>query len=67
MEDLPGLKVFGNNYPSAKKILVGGDGIPVEEFLLTRDPRKPVTNSDQLILSLGATTLLVDAVLNGYE
>jgi predicted AAA+ superfamily ATPase len=34
-DDLPGLKVFGNGYPSAKKILVGGDGIPVEEFLLT--------------------------------
>ena len=32
---LAGLEVFGQRYRGAKKLLVGGDGIPVEEFLLT--------------------------------
>jgi predicted AAA+ superfamily ATPase len=30
---LPGMKAFAENYPQARKLLVGGDGIPLEEFL----------------------------------
>ncbi|HXV60051.1 MAG TPA: ATP-binding protein [Vicinamibacteria bacterium] len=32
---LPGLLKFGEAHPSSIKLLVGADGIPVEEFLLT--------------------------------
>ena len=32
---LPGLSSFGKAYRSARKLLVGGDGIPLDEFLLT--------------------------------
>lgn len=31
---LPGLLKFGEAHPSARKLLVGADGIPLEEFLL---------------------------------
>ncbi len=30
---LPGMAAFGKKFPSARKLLVGGDGIAVEEFL----------------------------------
>ena len=30
---LPGMPAFGKKFPSARKLLVGGDGIAVEEFL----------------------------------
>ena len=32
---LPGLSSFGKAYRSARKLLVGGDGIPLDEFFLT--------------------------------
>jgi len=32
----PGLAAFAAEYRTARKLLVGGDGIPVEEFL--REP-----------------------------
>jgi uncharacterized protein len=32
---LPGLLRFGEAHPSARKLLVGADGVPLEEFLLT--------------------------------
>ena len=34
-DSLPGLDAFGKAYPRVRKLLVGGQGIPVEEFLLT--------------------------------
>jgi len=34
-DSLPGLDAFGEAYPRVRKLLVGGQGIPVEEFLLT--------------------------------
>ena len=30
----PGLAAFADTFKSTRKLLVGGDGIPVEEFLL---------------------------------
>ena len=38
-ESLPGLAAFGKLYPAARKLTVGDQGIPVEEFLLTPAPR----------------------------
>ncbi len=35
IERLPGLAKFGEIHPGARKLLVGADGIPIEEFLLT--------------------------------
>jgi hypothetical protein len=32
-DSLPGLSLFAKQFKSAKKWLVGADGIPVEEFL----------------------------------
>ena len=32
-DNLPGLSLFAKQYPSAKKWLVGADGVPVEKFL----------------------------------
>jgi len=32
---LPGIAAFSKQFPAAKKLLVGNQGIPVEEFLLT--------------------------------
>ena len=32
---LPGLSSFGKAYPSARKLLVGADGVPLDEFFLT--------------------------------
>ena len=34
-----GLRFFGDAFPSSKKLLVGGDGIPLEEFLTTPPSR----------------------------
>jgi len=34
-DSLPGLDAFGKAHPRVRKLLVGGQGIPVEEFLLT--------------------------------
>ena len=38
-ESLPGLAAFGKLYPAARKLTVGDQGIPLEEFLLTPAPR----------------------------
>ncbi len=32
-DSLPGMVAFERKFPSARKLLVGGDGVPVEEFL----------------------------------
>lgn len=32
-DSLPGMAAFAKAFPSARKLLVGGNGIPVEEFL----------------------------------
>lgn len=32
-DSLPGMEAFAKAFPSARKLLVGGNGIPVEEFL----------------------------------
>jgi predicted AAA+ superfamily ATPase len=32
---LPGIAEFSKQFPAAKKLLVGSQGIPLEEFLLT--------------------------------
>ena len=32
-DSLPGMAAFGKKFPSARKLLVGGDGIAVDEFL----------------------------------
>ena len=32
-DSLPGMAAFGKAFPSARKLLVGGNGIPIEEFL----------------------------------
>jgi uncharacterized protein len=34
-ESLPGLAAFGRLYPAARRLAVGDQGIPLEEFLLT--------------------------------
>jgi Holliday junction resolvase len=33
-ETLPGLASFASSFKAVRELLVGGDGIPVEEFLL---------------------------------
>ncbi|HJX16389.1 MAG TPA: ATP-binding protein [Candidatus Deferrimicrobiaceae bacterium] len=38
-ESLPGMSAFGKLHPAAKKLTVGEQGIPLEEFLLTPAPR----------------------------
>jgi predicted AAA+ superfamily ATPase len=38
-DSLPGLAAFGKLYPAARKLTVGDQGIPLEEFLLTPAPR----------------------------
>jgi uncharacterized protein len=38
-ESLPGMAAFGKLHPTAKKLTVGEQGIPLEEFLLTPAPR----------------------------
>jgi len=38
-ESLPGLAAFGKLYPATRKLTVGDQGIPLEEFLLTPAPR----------------------------
>jgi uncharacterized protein len=38
-ESLPGLAAFGRLYPAARRLVVGDQGIPLEEFLLTPAPR----------------------------
>lgn len=38
-EGLPGMAAFTQEYPRARPLLVGGQGIPLEEFLLS-DPRR---------------------------
>lgn len=38
-ESLPGMAAFGKLHPAAKKLTVGEQGIPLEEFLLTPAPR----------------------------
>ena len=35
-DSLPGLGAFLERYPKSRSLLVGGQGIPVEEFLLAR-------------------------------
>ena len=35
---LPGMEALGKEFKISRKLLVGGDGIPIEEFLL-----KPTT------------------------
>jgi predicted AAA+ superfamily ATPase len=32
---IPGIAEFSKQFPAAKKLLVGNQGIPLEEFLLT--------------------------------
>lgn len=34
-DSLPGLDAFGKTFPRARKLLVGGQGVPLGEFLLT--------------------------------
>jgi predicted AAA+ superfamily ATPase len=36
---LPGIEAFSTEFPVTKKLLVGAQGIPVEEFLLTPPPQ----------------------------
>lgn len=38
-DSLPGLAAFGTLHPAARKLAVGDQGIPLEEFLLTPAPR----------------------------
>jgi len=36
---LPGIEAFSNEFPVTRKLLVGAQGIPVEDFLLTPPPK----------------------------
>jgi uncharacterized protein len=38
-ESLPGLELFGRKYQGARRLLVGGDGIAIEEFLIAEPTR----------------------------
>jgi hypothetical protein len=37
--NLPGIEAFSNEFPVTRKLLVGAQGIPVEDFLLTPPPK----------------------------
>ena len=38
-DSLPGLDLFASRHPAARRLLVGGDGIDLEDFLLA-DPER---------------------------